>query len=176
MTSGRGAFLGPQSGALPWAPRSDMRIAHMVGRSFRCGIHARRTGTAAAWSFAWQEIAGLAGSVSADDLVDRLASFVETVDATAVRPIVVLPAGCPGLCRDECLAVSIIAASQLGACPALKACAFALLESSEVEPCMRSADAFSRALRDAGQMLSTDLVCNAVALLPHAASRASLNA
>lgn len=159
------------SGAPPWAPRSDLRIAQMVGRSFRCGMLARKGGNAASWSFAWQEFAGLTGSQSADLLVGRLATFVEKVDSSAARPIEVLPAGCPGLCRDECLAVSIIAASQLGACPALKACAFALLQSCEVEPCIRSAGAFSEGLRQAGQMLSADLVCNALALMPASSGR-----
>jgi hypothetical protein len=143
----------------------------MVGRSFRCGMIARKGDNAASWSFAWQEFAGLAGSQSADVLVGRLATFVEKVDSSAARPIEVLPAGCPGLCRDECLAVSIIAASQLGACPALKACAFALLQSWEVEPCVRSAAAFSEGLRQAGQILPADLVCNALALMPAESGR-----
>lgn len=146
--------------------RSGVRVAEMVGRSFRCGILARRERSAVGWSYAWQELAGVAGPDRADGLIGELSRFVESVDAAAVRRIEVLPKGCPGLCRDECLAVSIVAASQLGACPALKACVFALIESANVESCIRSAGRFSDALREAGQTLPTDFVCNALALMP----------
>lgn len=159
------------AGAPSWAPRPDLRVAQLVGRSFRSGMHARQSGDGAAWSFAWQEFARVTHPEGADLLVDCLATFVEKVEISAARPIQVLPKGCPGLCRDECLAVSIVAASQLGACPALKACAFALLENSEVEPCIRSAEAFSAELRQAGQVLSPDLVCNALTLMPASSGR-----
>jgi hypothetical protein len=159
------------AGTLPWTPRSDMRIAQMVGRSFRCGMLARRERDGLAWSFAWQELAGVAGDGHADGLVNALGIFVESIDRAAVRRIEVLPKGCPGLCRDECLAVSIVAASQLGVCPALKACVFALVDSVHVDPCIRSAAVFGEALRDAGQMLSHDVVCNALAMMPVSAGR-----
>ena len=146
--------------------RTGVRVAEMVGRSFRCGILARRERSAVGWSYAWQEIAGVAGPDRADGLIGELSRFVESVDASAVRRIEVLPKGCPGLCRDECLAVSIVAGSQLGACPALKACAFALIESANVDSCIRSAGRFSDALREAGQTLPPDFICNALALMP----------
>jgi hypothetical protein len=163
-------------GAAPWSPRSQMRIAQMVGRSFRCGMHAQREQDGIGWSYAWQELAGVAGDGHADGLVNALGRFVESVDRAAHRRIEVLPKGCPGLCRDECLAVSIVAASQLGACPALKACVFALVESVHVDPCIRSAAVFADALRDAGQMLSHDVVCNALALMPPPGGRTRLDA
>lgn len=143
-----------------------MRVAQMVGRSFRCGMHARREATAASWSYAWQEMANIAGADHADKLIVALGAFVESVDAAAARRIEVLPKSCPGLCRDECLAVSAIAASQLGECPAMKACLFALIDSAQLEGTIRSAVSFSAALRDAGQDLPPDAVCNALALMP----------
>lgn len=162
--------------AAPLRPRSDLRVAEMVGRSFRSGVLARRGGSAAGWSYAWQELATVAGHGAADGLVAALGLFVETVDAAAARRIEVLPRGCPGLCRDECLAVSIVAASQLGACPALKACVFALLDSGNVDPCIRSAGLFGHALREAGQVLPPDAVCNALALMPARAGRTGADA
>jgi hypothetical protein len=138
----------------------------MVGRSFRYGILARREMSAAGWSYAWQEIAGIAGPDEADRLLSVLGQFVESVESSAARRIEVLPKACPGLCRDECLAISVVAASQLGACPALKACVFALIESANVEPCIRSAGTFSNALRAAGHTLAPDFICNALALMP----------
>ncbi len=151
--------------------RPDFRVAQMVGRSFRCAMLARREASGVFWSYAWQEIADLAGPARADNLVTALGQFVESIDRTATRRIEVLPNGCPGLCRDECLAVSIIAAAQLGACPALKACVYALIDSGNVETCIATAGLYSAALRDAGQTLPRDAVCNALALLPQEIGR-----
>jgi hypothetical protein len=155
-----------EAGAPRLPPRSSLRVAHMVGRSFRWGMLAQRERTDVSWSYAWQEISGVTGADHADRLVVALGAFVESVEAASARRIEVLPKGCPGLCRDECLAVSIIAASQLGACPALKACMFALIDCGNIEPCITSARAFGAALSDAGQKLPPDVVCNALALMP----------
>jgi hypothetical protein len=146
--------------------RPDFRVAQMVGRSFRCGMLARREASGLSWSYAWQELAGVAGPASADDLVTALGHFVESVDRAAIRRIEVLPKGCPGLCRDECLAVSIVAAAQYGACPALKACVYALIQCGNVDGCIAAAGNFSTALQEAGQSLPPDVVCNALALMP----------
>lgn len=156
--------------------RPDFRVAQMVGRSFRCAMLARRETSGVSWSYAWQEIAGVAGAAQADDLIIALEKFVESVDRTTARRIDVLPKGCPGLCRDECLAVSIIAASQLGACPALKACVYALIDSGNVEACIKTAGSFSTALRHAGQTLPPDVVCNALAMMPEEPGRTPYNA
>ncbi len=154
-----------------FAPGGGLRAAQMVGRSFRCGMLAQRENPAISWSYAWQEIAGVTGAGHADRIFVALGAFVNSVESAAARRIEVLPKGCPGLCRDECLVVSIIAASQLGACPALKACVFALIDSGNVEPCIQSAGLFSAALSDAGQTLPPDVVCNALALMPGSAGR-----
>lgn len=142
-----------------------LRPETCVGRSFRCGMHALRSGDQANWARAWQELAQASRSADADKLVVRLAVFVETVEAASVRRIDVLPTGCPGLCRDECLAVSILAASQHGACPALRACAFALLETSQLDRPLQAATEFAGELRNAGFVLSAQAVCNSAALI-----------
>jgi hypothetical protein len=156
--------------------RPDYRVAQMVGRSFRCGMLARREASGLSWSYAWQELAGVAGATSADNLVTALGHFVETVDRTAMRRIEVLPKGCPGLCRDECLAVSVVAAAQLGACPALKACIYALIQGGNIDACISAAGTFSSALKAAGQSLPPDVVCNALALMPGDPGRARYHA
>jgi hypothetical protein len=146
--------------------RGTLRPETCVGRSFRCGMHALRSGDQANWARAWQELAQACRSTEADKLLVRLAVFVETVEAASSRRIDVLPTGCPGLCRDECLAVSILAASQHGACPALRACAFALLEVSHMDRPLQAATAFADELRCAGFVLSAQSVCNSAALMP----------
>ena len=155
----------PFEAAGPIAPGADHRIAHSLGRSFRCGYQAASSDNGIGLSFAWQELADAAGAEHADRLLSALIGFVASVGETARRPIVVLPRDCTGLCRDECLAVSIVTASQAGACPALRACAFALLESDNVSPCLVAATELGTRLAAAGRILPPQLICNAAALV-----------
>lgn len=128
-------------------------------------MHAVATSNGTQWAFAWQELAAAAGAEHADALLADLTGFVTCVDRTRERMIEVLPAGCPGLCRDECLAISIVTASQIGSCPALKACLFALLGSCNVEPGMLAAQVLGQRLSAVGATLAPHLVCNAAAIV-----------
>jgi hypothetical protein len=42
---------------------------------------------------------------------------VRTIKNKARREIEVFPMGCKGFCRDECIAISMVAACQHDACP-----------------------------------------------------------
>ncbi|MFM7083965.1 MAG: hypothetical protein ACKOW3_03020 [Hyphomicrobium sp.] len=131
----------------------------IVGYSIRCGVLASYLQQEAYWSYAWQKLAKLGKNCEkTDNLLSKLSLFVDNVLASSTRNLDILPNGCPGLCRDECLAVSIIVASQLGPCPALKACAFALLENYHMEPCLTAAVSFGAALKETGASLSTTVL------------------
>lgn len=138
----------------------------LAGCGFRHIMPFAATGDLSGWALAEQTYANVVGHERAEAIVTDLGGFARCVCRAAQRRIETLPAGCPGFCRDECLAISIIAASQHGACPALKACAFALLASSEVCATLDAATSLADRLRDAGQVLSLDSVCNAAALVP----------
>ena len=88
----------------------------------------------------------------------ELACWVRAVRASASRKIEYYPFGCAGFCADECMAISLIAASQHHRCPAMRACALALTGSDLVEPVIDAANAFADALQDADQRLSQDAV------------------
>ena len=76
-------------------------------------------------------------------------------------------------CRDECLAISMIAASQHNTCPAMRACAFALIESAHLDEVLHHADTYAITLRSQNKVVSPDWIVNANAfcdpcpLLPH---------
>jgi hypothetical protein len=82
------------------------------------------------------------------------------VKNVSCRRIQVYPLACAGLCRDECIAVSLIAAAQHGQCPALRACAYALTESNDIDAMLGDADQFARVLKDARQILTPGRICN----------------
>jgi len=90
--------------------------------------------------------------------VTELACWVRAVRASASRKIEYYPFGRVGFCRDECMAISLIAASQHHRCPAMRACALALTASSLVEPVIDAANAFADALQAVDQLLSPEAV------------------
>ncbi len=91
----------------------------------------------------------------------RLAAFVRAVKGSAERDIEFYPAACRGFCRDECLAISIIAASQHDARAELCACAAALTGCDDIGDTIHCAQAFAFELKDVKQMLSASSICPA---------------
>jgi hypothetical protein len=150
--------------------------ARLVGIGFRCWLSGYQTGDIACWEQAWDAYAGALGPERAKVAVTELACWVRTISRTAQRPIEVYPGPCATFCRDECMAVSMVAASQNSICPALRACAFALLESSDVNAVVTGAQVFADALRGIDVLLPPDAVFPAVANIGGAGAYVSTRA
>jgi hypothetical protein len=129
----------------------------IVGLGFRCSITCIRASDPGC---ARQACAVLGSAVEARampvSLVTSFSAWAMAVEATAERHIAVLPAGASGLCRDECLAIALVAACQYGACPALQACAFALLGSSDLGRAIAATQNVAHALLGARCRLDAD--------------------
>ena len=130
----------------------------LVGVGFRCWLAGYDTGDIACWENGWNEYARALGTERAKRAVTELACWVRAVRATASRKIEYYPFGCAGFCADECMAISLIAASQHHRCPAMRACALALTGSDLVEPVIDAANAFADVLQEADQRLSSEAV------------------
>src|SRR5215468_964794 len=143
----RHAYVPPRTGA-EW----------LVGVGFRCWLAGYETGDISYWENGWNEYARALGTERAKRAVTELACWVRAVRASASRKIEYSPFACPGFCADECLAISLIAASQHHRCPAMRACALALTGSELVDPVLQTANAFADALDQADQRLSTEAV------------------
>lgn len=142
-------------------PRHGLaRVERLVGLGFRRGYAALEAGDAIPWQFCWQDMANVTGPEQATTLLADLSCWVRAVRRSAGRRIETYPSTCPGFCRDECLAISMIAAGQHASCPALRACAFALLGSNALDEPMRTAQSFASALSGCGLKLSDQSVCN----------------
>ena len=105
------------------------------------------------------------GPENAKKLLLDLSKFVRAVKADAQRNIEISPPGCRSFCRDECLAISIIAACQHDARHALTASAAALTGSEDIGDTLNGAQALAAALRGAKQMLCAESVCPATCAL-----------
>ena len=130
----------------------------LVGMGFRCWLAGYDTGDIACWENGWTTYARALGTERAKRAVTELACWVRAVRATASRRIEYSPVGCPGFCADECMAISLIAASQHHRCPAMRACALALTGSELVDPVLDAANAFADVMQEADQRLSPDAV------------------
>ena len=134
---------------------------HLVGVGFRCWMAGYQTGYIACWESAWNHFAVKVGAEPAKALVSDLSCWVRTIHRNTARPIEVYPMNCKGFCQDECTAISLIAASQNNQCPAIRACAFALLNSNELDDVIGTTDRFALTLKDHGRLLSQEAVINA---------------
>jgi hypothetical protein len=147
------------SRACPLSPLSRRSGAErLVGVGFRCWLAGYDTGDIACWETGWNEYARALGSSRAKRAVTELACWVRAVRASAARKIEYSPVGCAAFCADECMAISLIAASQHHRCPAMRACALALTGSVLVEPVIDAANAFADVLQEADQLLSPETV------------------
>ncbi|MEZ5843173.1 MAG: hypothetical protein R3D27_05495 [Hyphomicrobiaceae bacterium] len=144
----------------------------LVALGFRHWMLGYQTGEIACWEAAWREFSGVLGPAPARAAVGDLSCWVRTIARLARRPIKVYPDGCRRFCRDECMAVSMVAASQHEVCPAMRACAFALIEHSDVEEVVAESAVLAERLKRLGQVLSTASIANAAALSLSAPSTA----
>jgi hypothetical protein len=137
----------------------------LVGVGFRCWLAGLATGDIKCWEDAWNSFSGMLGPEQAKALLLDLSKFVRAVKANAQRNIEVSPTGCRSFCRDECLAISIIAACQHNERQALTASAAALIGSDDIGDTLNGAQALAAALRQANQLLCPESVCPATCAL-----------
>jgi hypothetical protein len=121
----------------------------------------RTTGEIACWVRAWTLYSGMFGTAGAKRTIDALSSWVRAVSACSRRDIEVYPEVCSSFCRDECVAISMIAACQHRTCPALRACAFALIESAMIDTVVERAQDFAEAMAGVDQVLSPSSIVDA---------------
>lgn len=147
---------------VPLPARAPERL---VGVGFRCWLAGLSTGDIKCWEDAWNTFSGMLGPANAKTLLLDLSKFVRAVKANAQRDIEISPVGCRSFCRDECLAISIIAACQHGERQALTASVAALIGSDDIGDTLNGAQALAATLRKANQMLGADSVCPATCAL-----------
>jgi hypothetical protein len=136
------------------APLYDHPVAaaRLVGFGFRFWLTGFRTGDITCWERAWRAYARVLGA-AAKDAVSDLSWWVHCISRHSQRELLIGAVDCDRFCRDECLAIDMIAACQHHACPAMRACAFALLGCSMIDAVVEGAESFAATMREADQML-----------------------
>ena len=138
----------------------------LVGLGFRYWMLGRLRGDVASWEQAWGLYTGVFGVTGGKVAISNLAGWVGALDRAGQRNIEVHPRSCPGFCRDECVAISLIAACQHRTCPALRACAFALVDGASIDDVVEHAQGFADSLAGLDYMLSPASIVATPASLP----------
>jgi hypothetical protein len=126
----------------------------LVGLGFRYWMHGKATGDIESWERAWGLYSGVLGVSGARIAVGCLSSWVGAVSRTCQRDIEIAAPSCPDFCGDERVAISMIAACQHQTCPAMRACAFALVETSLIDGVVEHAQEFADTLKGLDHVLS----------------------
>jgi hypothetical protein len=138
--------------SLAWTPAFS-GPERLVGLGFRYWLAGYRTGEIACWEKAWRAYTDVMGPTRAKHALTDLSGWVRAVNLHAQRPLEAPAVDCNGFCRDECVAIAMIAACQHNACPAMRACAFSLLGCSMIDEVVQGAESFAATMRGAEQVL-----------------------
>jgi len=134
-------------------PLFDRLPERLVLEGFRRWIAGYASGDLGHWEEVWNLHAASLGPRHARHVVDRLARFVRIVRDWSICPIACFPGGCRHICRHECFALAIVAASQNQDLDALAAAMRHLLDPDGHEEAMLPALAYADAMRDSEMML-----------------------
>lgn len=157
--SGKGAGGDAPLTSLPGPER-------LVGLGFRYWMLGRKTGEIGHWERTWALYSGMFGLCGARLAVGSLSCWVNSLGNASCREIEVCSAACSDFGPDECLAISMVAACQYNTCPAMRACAFALLESSMLDPVIADAQIFADTLSSLEHRLSPAAILPAPIRVP----------
>ncbi|MEL6296978.1 MAG: hypothetical protein AAFQ45_00270 [Pseudomonadota bacterium] len=123
--------------------------AHLAAYGLRGWLGGLRNTDMAQWQAVFETYSGAFGLCHARRTIEALSDWSRAIERSAERDIEICPLSCPTLCQDECVALSIVAAAQADTCPAMQACAFALIGSADIEPVVAGAEAFGAELKSA---------------------------
>lgn len=137
----------------------------LVGFGFRGWIAGYQSGDVGCWEKVWQLYDERFGSRGAEAAVADLSSFAKSVSACSRRRLEVESLGARRFGRDESLAISMVAAFQHNTCPAMRACAFALVESSMLDEVLHHASSYAVTLRTLDAVVPPAWIINANAFV-----------
>lgn len=127
--------------------------SQLVGLGFRYWVKALQTQRTAYYDLSTKGFIQAFGTANGIVHATRLGDWVSALDHCKQRAFDVYDEDDLGFSHDEVLAISMVAASQHGNCPALRACLYAITPSSSLDYALKATDAFAAGLIDAGQII-----------------------
>ena len=131
----------------------DRLPERLVVEGFRRWMAGYETGDIQCWELAWNLYAKALGPKQARSAMAELSCWVRAIRASSARSMCLFPYGCGKLCRDECMAVSMVACVQHRDNDALEAAATQLIGCERIEETVDTARSFGEMLDSIGQHL-----------------------
>ena len=100
-------------------------------------------------------------------LSTQLGYWVDALDHCKARPFDIYEPDAAGFSHDEVMAISLVAASQHADCPALKACLYAITQSSDTHYAQQATQVFADGLIDAGLVIRPEAIMQPLAAMQH---------
>lgn len=138
-------------------PKIKKTPEELVGLGFRFWIAGYQENDFEFWRKTWDHFNQNIGTIAARSAVSELAAWAETVQSSAERNIEVSLTDQEQFGRDERMAITMVAAAQQDACPALQACASALIGASKIENVVEASTDFGHHLLDKNLFLNKTL-------------------
>ncbi|MCX5495248.1 hypothetical protein OSH11_11065 [Kaistia dalseonensis] len=131
----------------------DRLPERLVVEGFRRWMQGCDRGSVACWEMAANLFTEEFGLIEGHRMLGELVQWVDALRAGMDHPADLSPYECPRLCRDECVAVAMIAASQSGDAKSLSTAVNAFVRPEARDATMRAAQAFAHALAETGLIL-----------------------
>lgn len=134
----------------------DRPAERLVVVGFRSWMAGYEHGSIECWEVAWNAFAGDLGAVRARRAFGDLQYWIRTIRDATRRTIECFPHCCRCVCRDECMALSVVSALQMGDRTLARAAAVHLTEAShahEIDLMLEAGAAFASALVEAERRL-----------------------
>ncbi len=134
----------------------DRTAERLVVRGFRSWLAGYLTGDIQCWETAWIEFSSTLGPKHARASLTELQFWVKTLRDVTTRDLKCFPFCCPYVCRDECMALSLVSAYQRQDYKTARAAAHylsGLNRSPELTALTEAGGSFAAALSDIGQIL-----------------------
>lgn len=131
----------------------DRLPERLVVEGLRRWMQGCERGSVTCWEMAANLFTEEFGPIEGHRMLGELVQWVDALRAGMDRPASLSPYECPRLCRDECVALAMIAASQHGDMESLNTAVDALVQPDARADTIRAARAFGNALAETGQML-----------------------
>lgn len=131
----------------------ERRPERLVVEGYRRWMAGYETGSIAPWELAWSFYVNELGDADGRRAVSDLSSFVRALRGCAGCPLRIFPFGAKGLCREECLAVGLVAACQHNDVTLRGCCISGLGGCARSNEIADAASRYAATLMDLGQAL-----------------------
>lgn len=152
----------------------DRRPERLVVLGMRGWLAGYETGDISCWEAVWNDHARELGPAAAKRIVSELAGWIRILHADGCRSIACYPRPCRFMCRDECLALRMIAGCQSGLRAIAEESALQLVETTRVDDFVVAAESYAMELAGAGLGLQP-VPAEIVAVLPRDPGPVALN-